>query len=378
MAKKNSKKTSLNKNKKLAKTKIKENKKKFLKPKTIEKKPNKAKTKVATKSKKTATKTQKKDLKKTSAKKIQPPKKPKELKKIISKKTENIINKKNKLPKLNKIKPSTKFKEEKIKKSEKTTAEQSPKIETQTHQNKRQKNTKKIDPKANQPFKVNEYAVYPAHGVGKIVEIQTTKIMNQDYSCYLIFFEKEKLTIKVPIANSQRIGLRRIVSKSQMEEVLGILRSGIKKLKGMWSRRAQEYETKINSGDIFMLAEVLRDLTRDIEDSERSYSERIIYETAIFRLASEYAIIFNTDIESAKEKIINIAKDKINSDAKSSSKDDFDDFDFEDRKSKIDGDEDEDENEEDEDEEEDDDFNYDFNEIDEDDDEDDKPKKKRK
>jgi hypothetical protein len=162
-----------------------------------------------------------------------------------------------------------------------------------------------------------------------------------------------------------------------MEEVLNILRSGIKKLKGMWSRRAQEYETKINSGDIVLLAEVLRDLTRDIEDSERSYSERIIYETAIFRLASEYAIIFNVDIDNAKEKIINIAKDKINSDSKGS-KDDFDDFDFDERKIKKDVEEDAEEEDDDEEEDEEDDFNYNFDEIDEDEDDDDSPKKKRK
>lgn len=365
MAKKNIKKNPLKKNNQLAKTKNKNLNKKNLKPKIIEKKINKSKTKNTASSKKIAPKILKKDLKKTPPKKLPPKKKIKEPKKIKDKKSKII--------KPNKVKSSKKVNEQKIKKAEKIVEQTAP----QSYQNKRQKNNKKIDPKANQPFKVNEYAVYPAHGVGKIIEIQTTKIMNQDYSCYLIFFEKEKLTIKVPVANSQRIGLRRIVSKSQMEEVLGILRSGIKKLKGMWSRRAQEYETKINSGDIFMLAEVLRDLTRDIEDSERSYSERIIYETAIFRLASEYAIIYNVDIESAKEKIINIAKDKINSESKSSSKDDFDDFDFEDRKSKNDGDEEEEEDDE-EDEEEEDDFNYDFNEIDEDDDDDDKPRKKRK
>jgi CarD family transcriptional regulator len=189
-------------------------------------------------------------------------------------------------------------------------------------------------------------------------------------------FEKEKLIIKIPVNNAEKIGLRRIVSKSQMEEVLSILRSGIKKLKGMWSRRAQEYETKINSGDIFLLAEVLRDLTRDIDDSERSYSERIIYETAIYRLASEYAIIFHVDIQKAQEKIINIAKDKINSESKSKNKDDFDDFDMIERKSKLEGDEDEDEDYEEEEEE--DDFNYDFNKIADDEDEDDKPKKKKK
>ncbi|GDX35759.1 hypothetical protein LBMAG18_02700 [Alphaproteobacteria bacterium] len=241
----------------------------------------------------------------------------------------------------------------------------------------RKKNNKNTQTEI-KPFQAGDFAVYPSHGVGKINEIQNSFIAGQQISCYLMFFEKDKLTIKIPVSNSEKIGLRRIVTKAQMEEVLSILRSGIKKLKGMWSRRAQEYETKINSGDIFLLAEVLRDLTRDIEDSERSYSERIIYETAIHRLASEYSIIFNTDVESAKEKIINIAKDKINSDTKSSTKDDFDDFDLDNHKSKIDSDEDEEEEDEDEEEdEEEDDFNYNFDEID-DDEEDSKTKKKKK
>ena len=145
-------------------------------------------------------------------------------------------------------------------------------------------------------------------------------------------------------------------------------------MKGMWSRRAQEYETKINSGDIIMLAEVLRDLTRDIEDSERSYSERIIYETAIFRLACEYSAIYGVAFETARDKITLTAKDKLESDSKSSTKnDDFDDFDK--VKKTIDPEE---EDEEDEEEEEEDDFNYEYNEDDDFDDDDEKPRKKKK
>ena len=102
-----------------------------------------------------------------------------------------------------------------------------------------------------------------------------------------------------------------MISKSEMEEVFNILRSGVKKLKGMWSRRAQEYEAKINSGNIILLAEVLRDLTRDIEDGDRSYSERIIYETAINRLSLEYSVIENMPFEEAKDKIISTAKNKL-------------------------------------------------------------------
>jgi CarD family transcriptional regulator len=221
-------------------------------------------------------------------------------------------------------------------------------------------------------FKVGDYAIYPSHGVGKIAGIEKTSIAGQEFSCYLMSFEREKLTIKIPASSAKKIGLRHPISKTEMDEVFSILRSGIKKLKGMWSRRAQEYETKINSGDIILLAEVIRDLTRDIEDSERSYSERIIYETAIYRLASEYAAIYKVDLEEAKEKIITTAKDKLSGEPRSTNKDDFDDFDDFDRE-KSDGEDDEEESDEDEEEEdEDDDFDFD------DEDDDDAPKKRKK
>lgn len=219
-------------------------------------------------------------------------------------------------------------------------------------------------------FKIGEYAVYPSHGIGKIIDIQRTTVLGSDFSCYLMHFEKEKLTIKVPLSNSEKIGLRSLVSKSQMEEVFSILRSGIKKLKGMWSRRAQEYESKINSGNIILLAEVLRDLTRDIEDGERSYSERIIYETAVSRLAAEYAAIYKIDFEDAKGKVVVTAKDKLGSDEKTEKPKRDDDFDYDDKEESSEEIEDE-EIDEDEDEDED---SYD----DDDDDDDDKPRKKRK
>lgn len=219
-------------------------------------------------------------------------------------------------------------------------------------------------------FKVGQYAVYPSHGVGKIIDIESTEIMGQEFKCYLMNFEKERLSIKIPVNNAEKIGLRHLISKKEMDEVFVVLRSGIKKLKGMWSRRAQEYETKINSGDIMLLAEVLRDLTRDIEDSERSYSERIIYETAIYRLASEYMVIYGVSYEEAKDKVVIIAKDKLDSEPRAK-KDDFDDFD------NFDKDSAEEEEDDEEEEEEDDDFNYNLDDEDFDDD-DDKPKKKKK
>ena len=264
------------------------------------------------------------------------------------------------------------------KNNKKTSENKKPKaekiIETKEKNKKNSKNSQ--NNLTNISFGINSFVVYPSHGVGKIINIEENIIANQKINCYHIFFDKEKLSIKIPVKNSDKFGIRPLSSKSKMEEVLSILRSGVKKMKGMWSRRAQEYETKINSGDIIMLAEVLRDLTRDIDDSERSYSERIIYETAIFRLACEYSAIYNINFEDAKEKIIITAKDKLESDKKTSTKDDgFDDFD---NVKIIKKDDEDDEEEDEEEEEEEDDFNYEYNEDDNFDDEDDDTPKKRK
>jgi CarD family transcriptional regulator len=183
-------------------------------------------------------------------------------------------------------------------------------------------------------FKIGDFAIYPSHGVGKVLEIQDGEVGGQKFSLMTMNFEKEKLNIKIPVAQIEKIGIRPLASKEQMSEVFAILKSGVKKLKGMWSRRAQEYESKINSGDIKLLAEVLRDLTRDIEDGDRSYSERIIYETAIYRLASEYSVVYGLLFEKARDEIVSMAKNKINGGSDDAveelAKDEFDeDFDIE-------------------------------------------------
>ena len=297
-------------------------------------------------------------------------KKPKKTTEKNNKKTNSVkkitknkekINKVEKL-KINNAKKADKKEKKVVKKNPKPIVQENKKINKINNENSINKKQVPSDSK----FKINQYIVYPSHGVGKIIDIESIDVSGQKFNCYLIFFEKEKLTIKIPTNKAQESGIRNLVSKKQMEEVLSILRNGVKKMKGMWSRRAQEYETKINSGNIILLAEVLRDLTRDIEDSERSYSERIIYETAINRLASEYSVLYNVSFEDAREKVINTAKDKLSSEPKLN-KDEFDDFDNEEES-------DEEENEE---EEEEDDFNYDFNEDDEDDDKPKSSKKKR-
>ncbi len=245
------------------------------------------------------------------------------------------------------------------KSSDKVDAKKNEVIEKKTDSQKNVIFTKKLlESRTKIVFRTGDYAVYPSHGVGKIVDIEKTSILGQDFNCYLMYFEKEKLTIKIPTNSAEKIGLRHLASKAEMDEVFSTLRSGIKKLKGMWSRRAQEYETKINSGDIMLLAEVLRDLTRDIEDGERSYSERIIYETAVHRLAAEYSVAYGCNFEEAKDKVISTAKDKLGIEGKITQKDEFDEFNY-----------DEEDSEGEEEEEEDDDEMCD--------DEDEKPKKKR-
>lgn len=173
-------------------------------------------------------------------------------------------------------------------------------------------------------FEIDSYAVYPSHGVGKVKGFEEIEVAGSKISCYLIEFEKERLLIKIPLNSVKAVGLRHLSSKKKMEEVTAILRGGIKKSKGVWSRKVQEYESKINSGCIDSTAEVVRDLTRDIEDSSRSFSERMIYEAAVYRLASEYAIVYEMLFEEAKAKIITIAKDKLMSETKALKDDDFD------------------------------------------------------
>jgi CarD family transcriptional regulator len=326
---------------------------------------------------------------KKNSKKIQPKKLSKTVKKIgsskIKKQIKKVVEKKKIVKKDSKIKKVLKPIIEKKKGSKKVAKTTIPVVKNNIKKtaNKIEENSKKINnlPKKKlselkpNSYSINNYVVYPSHGVGKIINIETTTVMQQSISCYLIYFEREKLTIKIPTNKAEKFGIRPLVSKEKMNEVFSILRSGVKKMKGMWSRRAQEYETKINSGDIIMLAEVLRDLTRDIEDSERSYSERIIYETAIFRLACEYSAIYGVSFESAQEKVTITAKDKLESETKSSQKeDDFDDFDKIKKSENIEEDEEDDE----EDEEEDDDFSYEYNEDDAFDDDDEKPRKKKK
>ena len=161
---------------------------------------------------------------------------------------------------------------------------------------------KKTASKKNE-FLPEQYVVYPSHGIGQILEIEKKEIAGQMLKMYVIEFEKEKMILRVPIEKTKEIGVRKVSTKNQLKEIFEILTGKAKIRRTMWSRRAQEYEAKINSGDIKLLTEVVRDLFRSDSQPEQSYSERQLYEAARERLSREVAVIEKTDEQKAIEKI---------------------------------------------------------------------------
>jgi len=156
----------------------------------------------------------------------------------------------------------------------------------------------------NEVFKTGEILVYPTHGVGEVLEVKTQEIAGMKMSFYVLEFKKDKLKVSVPVQKATEAGLRRLCSKDELDAMFGVLKSKAKAGRGMWSRRAAEYTAKINSGEISLVAEVVRDLHKNVDDPDRSYSERMIYESAFDRLASEYAFVFNIEREKATTKIV--------------------------------------------------------------------------
>lgn len=147
-------------------------------------------------------------------------------------------------------------------------------------------------------FKVGDQVVYPSHGVGEVIGDELQIVGSLELRVFIIALVKDKVTLRVPVKRATTAGLRKLCSIDKFSAVFDVLQMKSKTSKGMWSKRAQEYEVKINSGDIDSLAEVVRDLHKNSDDPERSYSERIIYESALNRLADEYAAI--KGIELAK------------------------------------------------------------------------------
>ena len=172
---------------------------------------------------------------------------------------------------------------------------------------KKKESPKKSSEKRNvtkkEEFLPEQYVVYPSHGIGQILEIEKKEIAGQMLTMYVIEFEKEKMTLRVPIEKTKEIGVRKVSTKNQLKDIFEILTGKAKIRRTMWSRRAQEYEAKINSGDIKLLTEVVRDLFRSDSQPEQSYSERQLYEAARERLSREVAVIEKTDEQKAIEKM---------------------------------------------------------------------------
>ena len=152
-------------------------------------------------------------------------------------------------------------------------------------------------------FNLGEIVVYPKHGVGEIVKIESMEIASIKTQFYVVKMEQAKLTIRVPLEKQEEVGLRKISSKKIIEEVFEVLKLKPKIRRIMWSRRAQEYDTKIFSGDPIKIGEVVRDLFRKNSQPEQSYSERQMFQVALERLAREVAAVEKTDYFQATEKI---------------------------------------------------------------------------
>lgn len=157
-------------------------------------------------------------------------------------------------------------------------------------------------------YKKGDYVVYPAHGVGQIEAVETQTIGGMEIKLYAIVFEKDRMRLKVPVFKAHASGLRRLSSTNRMQDALKTLQGRAQIRRAMWSRRAQEYEMKINSGDPVSIAEVLRDLKRSNDDTEQSYSERQIYQSALERLAREVAAVERISEIEAAERLENMIK----------------------------------------------------------------------
>ncbi|MBI1385751.1 MAG: CarD family transcriptional regulator [Rhizobiales bacterium] len=155
-------------------------------------------------------------------------------------------------------------------------------------------------------FAIGEHIVYPSHGVGKIVAIEEQTVAGHKLELFVIDFQQEKMTLRVPTSKVESVGMRKLSLDPVMKKALSTLKGRARVKRTMWSRRAQEYEAKINSGDLVAIAEVVRDLYRAESQPEQSYSERQLYEQALDRMAREVAAVENLDELGAVQKITGI------------------------------------------------------------------------
>ncbi|MDJ0857602.1 MAG: CarD family transcriptional regulator [Dinoroseobacter sp.] len=152
-------------------------------------------------------------------------------------------------------------------------------------------------------FRPNEYVVYPAHGVGQIISIEEQEIAGIKLELFVISFEKDKMTLRVPTNKATEVGMRTLSSPDVVSKAMDVLKGKARVKRAMWSRRAQEYEQKINSGDLIAIAEVVRDLHRNDDQREQSYSERQLYEAALERLTREIAAVSGSGEGDAQKKV---------------------------------------------------------------------------
>ena len=155
----------------------------------------------------------------------------------------------------------------------------------------------------NNEFRPNDFIVYPAHGVGQILSIEEQDIAGIKLELFVISFAKDKMTLRVPTNKAQEIGMRSLSSPDVVTRAMSTLKGKPKVKRAMWSRRAQEYEQKINSGDLIAIAEVVRDLHRADDQREQSYSERQLYEAALERLTREVAAVAGSDQVTAAKQV---------------------------------------------------------------------------
>ena len=152
-------------------------------------------------------------------------------------------------------------------------------------------------------FKTGEFVVYPTHGVGQVTGIEKENIAGYNLKLVVVTFENDRMTLRVPLNKMETSGLRKVSSQKQMDAAVTTLKGRARIKRTMWSRRAAEYEAKINSGDPILIAEVVRDLHRNVGQPDQSFSERQIYESALERLAGEFAAVESIDKEMATEKL---------------------------------------------------------------------------
>ncbi len=157
--------------------------------------------------------------------------------------------------------------------------------------------------KKNSEFRPNDFVVYPAHGVGKILSIDTQEVAGISLEMFVISFEKDKMTLRVPTNKATAVGMRSLSSPDIVSKAMDTLKGRARVKRAMWSRRAQEYEQKINSGDLISIAEVVRDLHRNDDQREQSYSERQLYEAALERLTREVAAVNGVEEFDAQQKV---------------------------------------------------------------------------